>query len=52
MWISVIRHPAVGGLHTVELFIAAKMDCSINIRLTLSGNVNHKGLSLHVHVIQ
>lgn len=26
-----------------ELFIAAKMDGSINIRLTLSGNVNHEG---------
>lgn len=26
-----------------ELFIAAKMDGSINIRLTLSGNVNHRG---------
>lgn len=26
-----------------ELFIAAQMDGPINIRLTLSGNVNHQG---------
>lgn len=26
-----------------ELFIAAQMDGSINISLTLSGNVNHQG---------
>lgn len=34
------------------LFIAARMDGPINIRLTLSGNVNHQGHGSDTRVIQ
>lgn len=38
------KKAASGGTGSCgELFIAPKMDGSINIRLTLSGNVNHWG---------